>query len=139
MALPASLDYLPSGIYVDAAAADVLRGPAGADIVIAGGAIRTKQDFLRAWAETFGFPDWFGMNWDALADIGGDLSGLPPGDHLILYDRFDAFALAAPREWSIALQILPRLAAEWQADSRRVIVMLRGSAALAPSLPLAFL
>jgi hypothetical protein len=130
---------LPSGVYVDAGPADILRGPTPADIVLAGGEIRTKREFLRAWADAFGFPDWFGMNWDALADIGGDLSGLPPGDLLILYDRFDVFARAEPREWSIALRILPRLGAEWRSRPQRVIVMLRGPAALAPNLPLAFL
>ena len=139
MALPPNLRLLPSGVYLDAGAADVLRRTSRPDILIAGGAIRTKEAFLRAWSEAFRFPAYFGMNWDAFADCAGDLSGLPPGDQLILYDRFDSFALAAPRDWAVALRLLPQLATEWQSNPRRVIVMLRGPASLAPNLPLAFL
>lgn len=139
MALPPSLRYLPSGIYVDASMSDYPRPPVQPDLLIAGDTVLSKEAFLRVWADAFHFPPWFGMNWDAFADIAGDLSGLPPGEQLILYDRFDRLALAAPRDWAIALQVLARLAAEWRSDARRVIVMLRGPASLAPSLPLAFL
>lgn len=139
MALPPNLRLLPSGVYLDASSADALRGTSRPDILIAGGAISTKEAFLRAWSEAFRFPAYFGMNWDAFADCAGDLSGLPPGEQLILYDRFDTLALAAPRDWAIALRLLPRLGTEWQSDPRRIIVMLRGSVSLAPNLPLAFL
>lgn len=141
MALPPSLGYLPSGIYVDATLDDAGRGTAAGEwalAVIDGRAVRTKPAFLRAWAEAFHLPAYFGMNWDAFADSAPDLSGLPPGDHLILYDQFDHFAEAAPGDWAIALRILSEVAAAWQRDpQRRVIVLLRGSLALAPSLPLA--
>ena len=142
MALPPSLRYLPSGIYVDATLGDVGRGIAAGDrrpTVIEGWAIRTKPAFLRAWADVFGFPDYFGMNWDAFADCAGDLSGLPPGDHLVLYEQYDPFAEAAPDDWAIALRLFPEVAIDWRRDPRRVIVLLRGSLALAPSLPLAVL
>lgn len=141
MALPSSLQYLPSGIYVDAALDDAGRGIAAGEWgpkVIDGRAILTKPAFLRTWADVFRFPAYFGMNWDAFADCAGDLSGLSPGDHVIVYDQFDPFARAAPDDWAIALRIFPEVAAEWRRDSqRRVIVLLRGSLALAPSLPLA--
>ena len=139
MALPPSIRYVPSGVYLDAGIADMLRGSSEPDILIPGEAIRTKEGFLRAWAEAFRFPEWFGMNWDAFADIASDLSGLPSGDQLILYDRFDPFALASPHDWAVALQLLPRLGREWRSDPRQVVVMLRGPASLAPNLPLAFL
>ncbi len=145
MALPPSLHELASGIYVEASGADRIRGDRGAaasqlaDIVIAGGAIRTKRDFLRAWAGAFRFPDYFGLNWDAFYDCAFDLSGLPPGDQLIIYDQFDPFARADPDDWAIARRLLLEVAAGWRSESRRVIVLLRGSPALAPDLPLAFL
>ncbi|WP_038011761.1 barstar family protein [Thauera sp. 63] len=36
-----------------------------------------KAGLLRRFAEAFRFPDWFGHNWDALADCLTDLSWLP--------------------------------------------------------------
>jgi hypothetical protein len=142
MTLPPSLRYLPSGIYVDATLGDAGREiatPEWGATAIDGRAIRTKPAFLRAWADVFGFPAHFGMNWDAFADCAGDLSGLSPGDHLILYEQFDPFAEAAPHDWTIALRLFPEVAIQWRRDPRRVIVLLRGSLALAPSLPLAVL
>lgn len=148
MTLPPSVQYLPSGIYVDASLEDERTGlgrrnaapEAGTVTVTAidGRDVHTKQDFLRAWAGTFGFPAYFGMNWDAFADSAPDLSGLPSGDHLIIYDGFAPFALASPADWKIALRLFPEVAASWRSDPRRVIVLLRGPLALAPNLPLAF-
>lgn len=149
MVFPLSLRYLPSGVYVDASLDGEDAGPVRhaalvpeADAVtvqtIDGRRISTKPEFLRAWAETFVFPAYFGMNWDAFADSAPDLSGLPPGDHLIIYDDFAPFALASPPDWAIACRIFPDLSASWRRDSRRVIVLLRGPLALAPNLPLAF-
>lgn len=149
MALPPSFRYLPSGIYVDASLDEDgvgpnLRGKTDSDVggvtvtVIDGRGIRSKREFLRAWADTFNFPDYFGMNWDAFADSAPDLSGLPPGDHLVIYDDFTPFAEAAPEDWAVALRIFPEVSASWQSAPRRVIVFLRGPLALAPNLPLAF-
>lgn len=145
MVLPPNLHGLPSGIYVEAAGADHIRDDGGlvasqfADIVIAGGAIRTKREFLRAWAEAFRFPGYFGLNWDAFYDCAFDLTGLPPGDQLIIYDQFDPFARAAPDDWALARRLFLEVAAGWRSEPRRVIVILRGSPALAPNLPLALL
>ncbi len=149
MTLPPSLRYLPSGIYVDASLEgerpgldhegdSALEATPGAVTTIRGRDIRTKQDFLRAWASTFGFPAYFGMNWDAFADSAPDLTGLPPGDHLIIYDDFAPFALASPADWAIALRIFPEVSASWRSSPRSVIVLMRGPLALAPNLPLAF-
>lgn len=149
MALPPSFQYLPSGIYVDAsldhegAGVDGRADTAGevdgmAVTVIDGRGIRSKQEFLRAWAEAFAFPDYFGMNWDAFADAAPDLSGLSPGDHLVIYDDFTPFAESSPEDWAIARRIFPGVAASWRVAPRRVIVLLRGPLALAPNLPLAF-
>lgn len=43
--------------------------------------VRGKADLLARFAEALQFPDWFGQNWDALADCLSDLSwlqGSPP-------------------------------------------------------------
>ncbi len=47
----------------------------------------SKGAVLAAVAEAIGAPEWFGNNWDALADALGDLSWRPaPGYVLVLRD-----------------------------------------------------
>ena len=46
-----------------------------------------KDDALARIAAALNVPDWFGNNWDALADCLGDLSWLPEGGQLLLFDN----------------------------------------------------
>jgi hypothetical protein len=46
-----------------------------------------KGDALARIAAALEFPDWFGGNWDALADCLGDLSWLPGDGHLLVFDE----------------------------------------------------
>jgi hypothetical protein len=65
-----------------------------------------KQGLLAALARALRFPDWFGMNWDALADSFGDwAAGEPPGKVLLL-DGIDGFATAAPEDLETAQEVL---------------------------------
>lgn len=49
--------------------------------------VHNKGELLAAMAEMIGAPEWFGKNWDALADALGDLSWRPaPGYVLLLRD-----------------------------------------------------
>ena len=45
-------------------------------IMIDGMEIRTKEQLLTTMKEAFSFPDYFGMNWDALDEVLKDLSWL---------------------------------------------------------------
>lgn len=45
-------------------------------IVIDGMEIRTKEQLLTTMKDALSFPDFFGMNWDALDDLLHDLSWL---------------------------------------------------------------
>lgn len=65
-----------------------------------------KLGLLAALAGALRFPDWFGMNWDALADSFGDwAAGDPPGKVLLL-DGIDGFATAAPDDLETAQEVL---------------------------------
>lgn len=47
-------------------------------------AVHGKGEFLAALAQVICAPDWFGHNWDALADVLGDLSWQPAPGYVLL-------------------------------------------------------
>src|SRR3546814_3290587 len=67
-------------------------GHAVAAIDLAG--CRDKDDVLDRFAAALHSPDWFGRNWDALADCLGDLSWWPAEGYLLLLDHADAWRAA---------------------------------------------
>jgi len=72
-----------------------------------------KAAALEAFAQALRFPDWFGDNWDALADSLGDLSWWPADGYLLLLDHADAWRDADKEEFEILLDILNEAAADW--------------------------
>jgi RNAse (barnase) inhibitor barstar len=50
-----------------------------------GEAVRTKEDLLRVIAEAMRFPDYFGMNWDAMIDCLRDLADRVPAEGHVLF------------------------------------------------------
>lgn len=52
--------------------------------VLDGSSIRTKAAMLDALAKVMDFPDYFGHNYDALADLVNDL---PPGQHTLVWRK----------------------------------------------------
>jgi RNAse (barnase) inhibitor barstar len=58
-----------------------------------GESIRSKDDLLRAVAAAMRFPDYFGMNWDAVVDCLRDLADRTPAEGHVL------FVHAADRLW----------------------------------------
>ena len=67
---------------------------------------------LAATAQAFRFPDWFGHNWDALADSLADLSWLPAPGYLLIIERYTALASAAPEAWLTFIDILDETQAQ---------------------------
>ena len=63
-------------------------------LTLEGGSIESKEELLDAIAEGFGFPDWFGRNWDALEECLRDLDAVNDGYALVITD---ATALWAER------------------------------------------
>ncbi len=64
--------------------------------------VSDKAGFMEAVATGFELPDWFGRNWDALAD---SLRDLPPGA-VIAWDGWTDLARTAPRECEVAIEVL---------------------------------
>lgn len=51
---------------------------------------RSKQAAIAAIADALSFPAWFGHNLDALHDCLTDLSWLPEGEHVLVWEGGNA-------------------------------------------------
>jgi RNAse (barnase) inhibitor barstar len=105
-------------------------------VVLPGKTIQSKADLLDACATALAFPNYFGHNWDALADCLMDLSWLPAQGQLILYDHPAALIQHAPATWATAAAIFTQAAHYWRDHNRRFSVLLCHSAGTALSVPL---
>lgn len=74
-----------------------------------------KASVLERFAHALSFPDWTGRNWDALADVIGDLAWLDeaPGRVLVLEGAQD-FRLAAQSDYDTLIAILDEASAAWR-------------------------
>ena len=88
-------------------------GYAVATIDLAG--CRDKDEVLDRFAAALRLPDWFGRNWDALADCLGDLSWWPAEGYLLLLDHAGAWREAEAGQFATALEILDDAARTWSA------------------------
>ncbi len=66
-----------------------------------------KAAFMDRVATALRLPDWFGRNWDALADCLGDPDWGParPG-RLVVVTGWQEYAVERPEEWALALDVL---------------------------------
>lgn len=74
-----------------------------------------KAEALERLAQALKFPDWFGGNWDALADCVGDLSWWPADGYVLLLDHVDDWREHARADFDVAIDILNEAAAGWAA------------------------
>lgn len=74
-----------------------------------------RDALLDALAKALAFPDWFGRNWDALADCLGDLSWLEAPGYLLVFEHARQFHAGSPATWNMAAEILAEASAQWQA------------------------
>ena len=81
-------------------------------------AVHSKSEFLATVAQAIAAPDWFGKNWDALADALGDLSWKPaPGYVLVFKNGADTFHLLA-HDHGVANDILTSTVNFWKTQSK---------------------
>lgn len=72
-----------------------------------------KDAALDTIASALRFPDWFGGNWDALADCLRDLSWRPADGYLLLLERIEPWRDAEPDAFATLLDILNEAATSW--------------------------
>ena len=75
---------------------------------------RNKDSLLKAIGEGMAFPEWFGYNWDALADSLGDLGWRPAEGWLVILENADRINSRAHEDFVSALQIFSAAAEEWR-------------------------
>lgn len=75
--------------------------------VVGGGA--TKAETLEAFSEALNFPEWFGLNLDALADCLDTLARESDGEWEIVWDGAAALRRADPRAASGIEAVLAEL------------------------------
>ena len=75
---------------------------------------KSKEDLLAAIGKDMAFPEWFGYNWDALADSLADLAWRPAEGYLVLLEHCDNLHANAGNDLVNALQIFENAATEWR-------------------------
>lgn len=91
----------------------------------------TKAGFLDAVGATLGFPEWYGRNFDALADCLHDIGAGTDGV-VLLWDGWATLARADERAFSVALSVLgSRVAADRGVPFS---VLLRGEGPVVPGI-----
>ncbi len=88
-----------------------------------GHGIVDKATFLAHVATACDFPEWFGSNWDALADSLRDLSWAPASGYVLLYEHHVAYE-SSP-EWPMVISIFEETTQRWDRAGVPFFVLLR--------------
>lgn len=77
-----------------------------------------KEDFLGLVSRALKFPDWFGHNWDALADCLKDLSWLPGAGFVLVLEKGKHFGAGHRPEFEQAMELLKDVSEYWRDQNR---------------------
>jgi len=92
--------------------------------VIDGRRVGSKLELLDTCQVTFDFPEWFGRNWDALADSLRDLSwAAVEAGRLVRWTAAGRFATSDPPAFQTALDVFREACTFW-AHTRTPMVVL---------------
>lgn len=73
-----------------------------------------KDQMLATIGKALDFPDWFGHNFDALADCLGDMNWRPAEGYLVMLEHCDGIHSKAETEFVTTLQIFQQAAEDWR-------------------------
>lgn len=93
--------------------------------------VRSKAALMRRCADALRAPEWFGGNWDALADVLVDLSWLPPAPgRLLVVSSWRGYAAERPQDWETLREVLEEAVDFWREaeGAAPLTVLLAGSA-----------
>jgi len=111
-------DASRSGVFRAAGSAEIEDAVRGTRLDLAtcdlGGA-QDKEALLGLLAQSLGFPEWFGGNWDALEDCLCDLSWRPGEGHVFV---FGGAAAVPADDFGVLLDVLGSSAAYWAERGR---------------------
>ena len=75
-----------------------------------------KDTLLTDIGKAMKFPDWFGHNFDALADCLADMEWRPAEGYLILLEHCDGIHGNAEADFVTTLQVFEQAANQWRGD-----------------------
>lgn len=81
-------------------------------------AVHSKGEFLAAVAQSINAPVWLHKNWDALADVLGDLSWQPAAGYVLVLRNGGAELNLAAHDHEIANTILQDTVDFWRAQGK---------------------
>jgi RNAse (barnase) inhibitor barstar len=73
-----------------------------------------KDQLLTVVAKSMGFPEWFGHNFDALADCLGDLHWHPAEGYLVMLEHCDGIHGRAEADFVKTLQVFDQATTDWR-------------------------
>lgn len=77
---------------------------------------KEKEDLFVALSIALRLPDWFGHNWDALADCLCDLSWKPAPGYVVYIEGHDALRHEKPSDFDMLIEIFSEVAAYWSEE-----------------------
>jgi RNAse (barnase) inhibitor barstar len=86
-----------------------------------------KKDFLGHLSKAMRFPDWFGGNWDALADALKDLSWIDSAGYVVILEKSKHFHDAHRHEFDEAVDVLKDAAAFWRGQGKPFWALVGGA------------
>jgi RNAse (barnase) inhibitor barstar len=81
--------------------------------IIPGDRINNKGDLLRHISDILSFPDYFGLNWDALVDCLRGMDWTSSECHIIVFSSADRFLKNYPSDFWTFLDIITNRSKEW--------------------------
>jgi RNAse (barnase) inhibitor barstar len=83
---------------------------------LSGGRVRTNEELFRALAAAMAFPDYFGMNWNAVLDCLRDLKDRQPAQGYVLFvHEADWLWRRCYRQMGVLIEVWLSAAEEWGA------------------------
>jgi RNAse (barnase) inhibitor barstar len=73
-----------------------------------------KKQLLQEIGRSLDFPEWFGHNFDALADCLGDMAWRPAEGYLVMLEHCDGIHGLAESDFVAALQVFQQAADDWR-------------------------
>lgn len=95
----------------------------------------SKRGAMSALSRDLDFPDYFGNNWDALADCLNDFGWAPAQGYLLRLSGAHALARSAPRDFAMLLEILQEAAQRWGEQGVPFYVLLDDAESAGGGLP----
>ena len=101
------------------------RGLHGYDVHCAG--VRDKDALLQAFARDLRLPEYFGANWDALADCLMDLEAVSRGPGVVItVTGLETLAQQSPEDYEMLMGVLRDASTFWKEEGMLFYVLLAG-------------